>query len=276
MLNWKEIVQNYIIKNSDKIKKVTRPLRDHLGVAYFTYHQIDKNGKYTVLVDRPDWAEHYVEEKFFLEDPYLRHPDVYESGFSLIESHGSDHYKKTVMKAGKEIFNLDFGLIMVEKQADKVEFFGFAGNRTESNLDKLYLNKPALLKSFARHFKKELGPILHEMEQEAGLLSKLKGADFYLNDPIHPDLEAKDRLAYLFDLGLKPLVKKAHSLSSRERDCLKWLLAGKSAKETAQLLNLSTRTVESYFENIKNKLSCPTKHEIFALAKSFDELGLLP
>jgi hypothetical protein len=45
MPSWKQIVQDYIVKHSDKIKKTTRPLKDHLGVSYFTYHRIDLDGK---------------------------------------------------------------------------------------------------------------------------------------------------------------------------------------------------------------------------------------
>lgn len=61
MLGWTEIVQNYISKHSTKIKKTTEPLREHFGIGYFTYHRIDAEGKYTVLVDRPDWAEQTLE-----------------------------------------------------------------------------------------------------------------------------------------------------------------------------------------------------------------------
>jgi DNA-binding CsgD family transcriptional regulator len=275
MLSWKEIVQNYIIKHSDKIKKATRPLRDHLGIAYFTYHRIDREGKYTVLLDRPDWAEHYVEEKFYLEDPYLRHPDVYRNGFCLIENHGSEKHLKRILKDGKEIFNLDQGVMLIEKQADAVEFFGFSGNKADCALDKLYINSPFLLKSFAVHFKKELGKILLEMKSEASSLADLKGPDFYLDQPIVPDIELTSRLAYLKDIGLGQEIIKASRLTSRERECIKLLIQGKSAKETAVILRLSRRTVEFYLENIKNKLSCSYKHEVLALARQFEELGLL-
>ena len=52
------------------------------------------------------------------------------------------------------------------------------------------------------------------------------------------------------------------SLSKREKECLKLFLKGKTAQETASLLNISRRTVETYFENIKDKLGCFTKAEI--------------
>ena len=203
MLGWKEIVQSYIIKYSDKIKKATRPLHDHLGIAYFTYHRIDRDGKYTVLLDRPDWAEHYVEEKFYLADPYLRHPDVYRNGFCLIENHGSEEHVKRILKDGKEIFNLDQGVILIEKKEKSVEFFGFSGNKADCALDKLYINHPHLLKSFAVHFKKELGTILLEMEGETSSLIDLKGPDFYCDQLILPDVPLTPRLAYLKDIRLR-------------------------------------------------------------------------
>lgn len=60
--------------------------------------------------------------------------------------------------------------------------------------------------------------------------------------------------------------QKAASLSARERDCLKYLLLGKTAKETGLLMKLSFRTVEYYFENIKDKLGCYSKRELIACA----------
>lgn len=276
MLNWHEIVQKYIIKHSDRIKKVTRPIRERLQVGYFTYHRIDKSGKYTVLLDRPDWAEHYVDEKFFLLDPFLRHPDMYRSGFSLIENHGSDEHRKRVLRDGKEIFNLDLGVMLIEKKETSVEFFGFSANRATSGLDKIFLNSPWVLKSFAAHFKKELNPILVEMEKEASSLIDLKGEDFFTKEFVHPDIDSAALKAYLKDVGNGPLIDLLEQLSEREKQCIKLLLEGRTAKESAGILKLSHRTVEFYFENIKNKLSCSSKQEIFQLAKQFQELELLP
>lgn len=276
MLSWEEIVQNYIVRHSDQIKKVTQPLRQRFGVGYFTYHRIENNGKYTVLVDRPDWAEHYVAEKFFLEDPHLRHPDLYRPGFCLIETAGTEEYRERILKVGKEMFNLDFGVTLIEKGPGFVEFFGFAGNKSKSSLDKVFIHHSSLLKSFASHFKKELSPVLLQMEEEASSLIDLKGKDFFSKELLHPELSPDICAAYLEDLGLKSEVAKAASLSPRERQCLKLLIDGKSSKETALLLGLSARTVESYFENIKNKLSCWTKQDLFSMAKLFKDLSLLP
>ena len=275
MLTWQEIIEKYIVKYSNQIKKATKPLRDHFGIGYFTYHKIDNEGKYTVLVNRPDWAEHYVGQKIYLNDPYLRNAQVYKPGLCLIESHGSDAYRNNIMKEGKTVLDMDMCVLLIQKNEQCVEFFGFSGKNETSCLQSLYLNHPQLLESFATHFKKELHPILTQMEDEANSLANLKGKDFHSEELIYPEVPLASRKAYLKDLGMNDEIQKSDKLTIRERQCLKLLIDGKSAKETAIILKLSPRTVESYFENIKNKFSCWSKNEVFTLAKNINDIGLL-
>lgn len=275
MLSWKAIIENYIIRYSNQIGKVTRPLKDHFGISYFTYHKIDANGKYTVLVDRPDWAECYVSKKIFTQDPYLRHPSVYQSGLCLIDSFGSKEYKETLLREGKIVLDMDIGVTLIEKNGDEVEFFGFTGNKKSSSLHSLYLNHSQILRSFATHFKKELDPILRLMKEEAGSLIELKGEDFLCKEPINPEVDVNALQNYFNDLGMEKLVDQAKSFSFREKQCLQLLVDGKSAKDTAKSLRLSHRTVEFYFENIKNKTSCLDKREVLELAKKLTKLGFL-
>lgn len=272
-LSWKEIVQDYIIQYSDKIQKVTRPLHEMLDVGYFTYHRIDAQGKYTVLVDRPDWAEHYVDTKYFLDDPYLRHPDVYKSGFCSMQSHGSAEYRQKILYEGKEIFNLDYNILLIKKKNEAVEFFGFSSNRGTSRLEEVALNCPHFLKTFAEHFTQELSPILQRMQEEAGSLIDLKGKDFFTKDAIHP-VPKMDGILEAY--GLQTLVEQASKLSLQEIKCLQGIRMGNTANEIALNLHLSRRTIESYIENIKNKLRCSTKAELFAIAKKLADFSLLP
>lgn len=52
-------------------------------------------------------------------------------------------------------------------------------------------------------------------------------------------------------------------LTCREAAILKWLLRGYPSKKIGVTLNISSRTVEAYIENIKAKLQCRTKGDIF-------------
>jgi LuxR family quorum-sensing system transcriptional regulator SolR len=261
MEHWKRIVQNYILRYSDQIKKATEPLKHHFGISYFIHYRIDNAGHYTGLANRPDWIEHYIDEKIFLQDPYLRDPRVYQSGICLAEQLGPQEYREAIIRHAKK-FQMDVGIAFIEKKEDGVEFFGFAGNQT-TDLQRLYLNQPHLLKSFARHFKNKLSKVLLQMEEEKFSLLEMKGKDFLCQDPICPILSLSARLAYLQALGIG-----IEKLSSRELECLQLLMENKSAQQTADHLELSRRTIESYFENIKSKLGCINKQEISELLQT--------
>jgi len=57
---------------------------------------------------------------------------------------------------------------------------------------------------------------------------------------------------------------KKIQLAPREAQCLKHLIMGHSAKETANALNLSQRTVENYLDTLKRKTQCRKKYELLS------------
>ncbi|MBA3814997.1 MAG: autoinducer binding domain-containing protein [Parachlamydiaceae bacterium] len=274
MNTWNEVVNAQILNHIDAVKKTTQPLLDIFGIDYFTYHRIDKEGRYTVLLDRPDWAEHYVTQKLYKQDPYLQHADAYTSGFCLVDMYGSIAYKELILIEGSK-FNLDFGITLIQKNDKDVEFFGFAGSKDNSALNKLYLNHQPLLISFASHFKEQHSATLQHLSDGAPSLEILKGKKLEKR-PMQMQLGEESHHSFLKALGMHQQIKQAYLLSHREKLCLQWLIKGKSSKETASRMGISPRTVESYFENIKNKLSCWSKNEIFDIAKNLSFLGLLP
>lgn len=68
----------------------------------------------------------------------------------------------------------------------------------------------------------------------------------------------------------------AQGLSKRQTECLYYLTRGKTAKEIANILNLSCRTVEHYLDTIKTKWNCNSRQELLEIAlfryESFDTL----
>lgn len=58
--------------------------------------------------------------------------------------------------------------------------------------------------------------------------------------------------------------KRPIVLTQRESDCIYHLIHGKSAKQTANIMNISARTVEFHLGNIKEKANCRTKLELLS------------
>jgi len=64
-------------------------------------------------------------------------------------------------------------------------------------------------------------------------------------------------------------------LTRREFQCLAHLFFGRSAKETAAILNVSVKTVESYLEGIRPKLKCYSRSQLVELIIKNNWIDLL-
>lgn len=65
-------------------------------------------------------------------------------------------------------------------------------------------------------------------------------------------------------------------LTQREEECLFLLVRGKSAKAIGKLLSISSRTVEVYINNIKQKMSVSSRNEIIDKAIELGILDIIP
>ena len=65
-------------------------------------------------------------------------------------------------------------------------------------------------------------------------------------------------------------------LSNREQECLYFILRGKSAKEISTILNLSSRTVEVYLNNLKLKFNCINKSQLIEFSIVEGYINFMP
>lgn len=63
-----------------------------------------------------------------------------------------------------------------------------------------------------------------------------------------------------------PVLLNVPTLTTREKDCLRWTMEGKSAWAVGAILRISESTVRFHLANIYNKLGCSTKQQAIALA----------
>ncbi|BCA95648.1 hypothetical protein TUM19329_20090 [Legionella antarctica] len=62
---------------------------------------------------------------------------------------------------------------------------------------------------------------------------------------------------------------KKSGLSLKQTECLYWLMRGLTAKQTADILHMSKRTIESYLTIVKDKLFCTSKQDLIKIAFSY-------
>ncbi len=264
-----------LIQHSDKVKKLSQPLKENFGISYFYQFRICNDGKFFILTNDPDIDEYWFREEMFLIDPFVKHPNNYRAGFLFMEAYAPTDYKSD-LNFIKNNWNAYPWLCMIDKNIDSFDFFGFWGNPLEHcKLRKMQMNHAMLLKTFTSYFKSETRSLVKELENRSHSIIDFIGKDaFYENQPLIPTMERDSLRKFLIQIGMGHKVLQAEALSKRERECLKIFILGKSAKDIALELRLSFRTVEHYLENSRNKLNCCNKGELFSTAKELEELGL--
>ena len=70
----------------------------------------------------------------------------------------------------------------------------------------------------------------------------------------------------------KPVRPGTVSLTKRERECLRWIVAGKSTWEIGRILNITEHGVTHHIRNIMRKFECTSRHVAASRAM---ELGLI-
>jgi len=251
MQDFSEIVKRYTIKYDKKIRELTCHLNKNLNIFNYTYFKINNDGKFVTLSNNPEQLDFYYFEKYYLNNPYLVDPNLLKSGLVFTAATKDEKYLQTINTSLKR-FQMDNTFLMLEKKEGQVEGFLFATKPNQSSFN--YISNLDILKKFNGFFIREMSPIINKMHAEGFNLKTAKGTSFFKRKEGLP-LASKDKISREF-------LKMISPLSPQEERCLDLFRLGYSAQATASIMSLSRRTVEHYFENIKNKLACYSKWDL--------------
>lgn len=152
---------------------------------------------------------------------------------------------------------MDNTFLMLDKRENQIEGFLFSTKPKEKQASLIYLNYLDALKKFNCYFVREMSPVLTQMQADEFNLKAVKGINFFKRKEGLP-LASADKVSGQFLKAISPL-------SPQEEKCLELFRLGYSAQATASILDLSRRTVEHYFENIKHKLGCYSKWDLLRI-----------
>lgn len=266
-----ELISKFTVKKSDKVAKILEPLKRVSSIEGFFYYTLDKKGSFTFLGSHPAWMEEYYEEKYYLHNPFLCHPSTLQEGFHFPNTVRDEQYLEMLALRQKRI-DADHAMMLINKIQGDVEAFCFFTKTANSKIYNFYMNEKPLLLSFIDYFKSEMQEDLKLMKKFPANLAAAKKRLFYLNgnEEIVTD---SARYQFLKSIGKDVDWLISLKLTKRERQILQFLRLGKTAQETAGALFLSSRTVEKYFENIKFKLQCERRSEMFDRLMELEQLG---
>ena len=265
-------IQQYLRKldrSVDGVRKLARPLIDELGMTAFAYVRVYNDGRTAWVTSDADHDRLVVESGFLEDDPLLAPARGMENGqhlwFHDREFDGcEDFYQERSTR-----FHVDHGLVMARKQRDYQETACFSGSLAKRPLYNVFASETGMLSAFVDHFKVSMGWALADVFHDGIPVEELKprGSEGQVESPM--TVPVRRRLVEACGGG------GLLAVSNRERQCLGLLLEGKTYQQIGVSLGLSPRTVEHYFESVKDKLGLLTRSELHATARRMAHLGLL-
>lgn len=262
-----ELVKPYFMTASEKVEALCMPLKKHFGITSFVFLRIYTNGSEIRLSNQPAWLEHFFKQELYKISNFQAHPDNFCSGFVL----WSDLKDHDAILQEARYFNIDHGITLCNKQRDYVELCFFGTERGNAGIIPLYLSHLDLLERFTLYFKDRGKQLIAEAERYKICLDKnIRKLDQVKEQALIFSQNGFDRQAFLQDTVVHQLILPDHvALTKRELDCIAYLLAGYTAKESAERLFVSKRTIETHWENVKDKLQVATKSELIQKLRGY-------
>ena len=296
--------QHFSLTSCQEVRDICKPLFDNFGFTHFHFRRTFNDRSRAVLCTNPEWVKYFYDTKQY--DHYGIYEELKPNGeiticdqlFNSIHSdstYSSMHYSVSgAMKNRKpsfvlwqslydlpvfnfvfeeaKYFNIDHGITMTDNDEHSCSFYQIGTTPEKAHLINFYLNNYDILRVFIKYFK-DRGAHLIEQAEKNRILA---------NDSItQPHFLEKNNIPFIenekFDRFFKQIQYSAYrveGLSSREMQLIQYLLKGYTAKQIANALQLSHRTVEFYIANIKTKLQCFTKAQLIQRLHELTEHSL--
>ena len=268
MYNNEQLTKVY--QNAKSFKTVlfdlSTPLRDNYSCDLLAYFRIYPNNTMLFLTPNDRWCDYTFNNQNWLPNHAIDHvKKAYENGTYYFIWPLKPDIKENIHFAlhAHGIWN---GLTFVKKYYECIELFCFTSPSMSDEILDLYLNGKDVFERFSLHFREKAAEIIQKYSFNNGLLI-----------PTNIDFTSELEKNIIFNkyLNQTPVVKnylrinnQDIALSKQEYNCLTFLSHGKSIKEIARIYNISSRTVESYINRIKDKTFLTSTNQLISLFHS--------
>jgi len=235
-------IQKHIaITKCGEIADMMLPLLKKHGITVFNYYRMYFDGSVIRLSTDRAWTMHYFKKDYLNRSTvplsYLTKPINY---FIWL----TDDCPEMLLDAAIN-FDTSNGISIAERHNDYMEYFCFATTLSNTSIiNNFYINNLDLLRKYCFQFKERANMLLKTYEKKKLILTNINSCKI----DFQPDQILR--------------ITDSIQLSGQQNACARLLLKGMSCKGIAQEINLSPRTVESYLNNLKNKLKCRNRTEL--------------
>lgn len=253
----------------EKISPLVEPLSQLFNVHTFGYRKFFPDGTSFSVASNYEWMK-FSQETF--DDKIIPN---YENEISSVLKGGKSYFLRIGEPDRNNLFLstlYDFDiwntLSLYKKSGACVEGFYFTSTRQNEGIIEEYTNNMILFERFSFYFKGKFSDILPEKSMQSFSTFTVSPKTFQQPSSLL-SLQSQDIRNFISETPIHKFFlhtgRQDVGLSSQEFKCLALLSRGKTAKEIGRALTLSSRTVESYIENIKCKLDVRSRGQLIDL-----------
>ena len=238
-----------------RMKELCEPLK-YLGLTHFGYLKFFKDGTYLKLGNDLRWIENYLKNN--LADK----TEAFAESLKLVPRFKLDHQIWPQSKGQDCIaelynFNICNGINFCYKSDDYIEVYYFATKKDNDQIINIYMNHLPCLQKFSLFFKDKAKDLIN-INDHNKLACQDSNVSFFDAVSAQESISTPDINSFAHDTKINRYFLNGKYwdtyLTKQEALCLKYLSIGRTTKEIGKIISLSSRTVESYIENIKLKL----------------------
>jgi DNA-binding CsgD family transcriptional regulator len=281
-LDFMDVKNNIFISSSNDVAQIVKPLKDFMGIEQFSLRRIYSDQSRLYLCSNVEWVEHSFKKQYLKRGRF--HQLVIQQKLKYVLW---DYWPETdilfseMLEDFRENFGRGHGLSILKPHDNYTDVFTFTAKKSNENINNLYFNNIIHLEKFIDYFVGKFSSVIKKAAGQRMCFSEINKEDLsssneggrqeHLNvDQFYKDIQnnmiplLEKEKKEIFDVTRKAPFLLA--LSPRQQECFFYLIRGYTAKQIAQKLGCSPRTIETHMDHIRNKLKCPNKGQLIELA----------
>jgi len=253
---------HFLLKISTDIKAICQPLEKY-SIEFFVHMRCFDDGSIHFLATESEVGSFHLQQGYPV-GPYIPNCLLADKFSYLPNPESNDLKFSQAYYDYKNKFQISYPFYLFERYQGYVDYFHFSTDLNNPQIINFYLNRMDLLESFKVYFKNKADMIFQRANRNRIILPQHMRLNF---KGLTPNDEVTNALHLLKnrakDINQLLYLHFNTKLTIRELQSLSYLIKGRTAAETAQILRISPKTVEYYIDSVKAKLNCLSRADLF-------------
>lgn len=247
-----------VTQSQKEVEQLCQPIFHFFGLKYFELYRVYPDNSFIILTSHPMWIEHYFSNNYFETTDTDCHNRLKQFDFILWNDWPQEDKAVWHITKEAEQFQLTDTITLIFKFPDALNVFSFGAPLDTGSIRGRYLMDMSVLEKFSYYF-------LAKSQRLINQANKIKSKLPIMHDKFKRE-DTNEKIQILDTLEITKLYFTVNHedvfLSKQETKVAIHYVQGVSAKQMANRLDITHKTIEWHIENIKRKLQCFSKDQL--------------